>query len=139
MAAHSVPRSTRVSNPLLRIIRASCPRAVCKMRPEPYFRDDKRRHNGFLIIALSVALIGFLFVITVFLTIKPQILEKNIEKSPLLIEYVMFIVPLVFFNLFYSIFDNYYKVLFNAVIGTFLKEVLQRLLILIAVLFISLT
>jgi O-antigen/teichoic acid export membrane protein len=58
-----------------------------------------------------------------------------VEKSKLFSEYVYLLVPLTFFLLFYSILDNFNKLLYNAVFGTFLNDFLQRLIILSIVLF----
>jgi len=98
-----------------------------------YFRDKKERHHGFLFLALLVTTAGFILAMIVFFFIRPVLVEKNLEKSPLVSEYVNYLIPLVAFILYFNILDNYYKVLFNAVIGTFLKELFQRLLILIGI------
>ncbi len=98
-----------------------------------YFRDHKKSHHGFLFIAFMVGLGGFIIIIIAFFLLKPLIISNSIDKSALFIEYLYYIIPLIFFTLFFSILDNYYKVLYNAVRGTFLKEFLQRLLILFSV------
>lgn len=98
-----------------------------------YFRDHKNSHHGFLFIAFIVGLGGFIIIIIAFFLLKPLIISNSIDKSALFVEYLYYIIPLIFFTLFFSILDNYYKVLYNAVRGTFLKEFLQRLLILFSV------
>ena len=98
-----------------------------------YFRDHKKSHHGFLFIAFMVGLGGFIIIIIAFFLLKPLIISNSIDKSALFVEYLYYIIPLIFFTLFFSILDNYYKVLYNAVRGTFLKEFLQRLLILFSV------
>ena len=99
-----------------------------------YFRDKKNKHNGFLFIAAMVAIVGFVLAIIVFLLLKTYILGKGVEKSPLFADYFYYIIPLIFVTLVFTILDNYYKVLFNAVIGVFLKEFFQRIVILIDIL-----
>ena len=98
-----------------------------------YFRDHKKSHHGFLFIAFMVAFGGFIIIIIAFFLLKPIIISNSIDKSALFVEYLYYVIPLIFFTLFFSILDNYYKVLYNAVRGTFLKEFLQRLLILFSV------
>ena len=91
-----------------------------------YFRDDENRHNGFLFIALAVTLIGFILTCVFFIIIEPRLIEKSLEKSPLFADYSFYIIPLIFFTLLFSILDNYYKVLYNVTIGSFLKELFQK-------------
>lgn len=97
----------------------------------PYFRDEKNNHKGFLFLALTTTLIGFLLAAVVFYFLKPYLVASRIEGSSLLADYIDYIIPLIFSIIFFSILDTYYRLLFNAVIGTFLKEFLQRFLILI--------
>lgn len=103
-----------------------------------YFRNPEKKHHGFLYILLLVASFGFILSITVFFILKSSIVQNNIEKSDLLVEYINYIIPLILFTLFFTIFDNYNKVLFNAVFGIFLKEFFQRILILISILLLIL-
>lgn len=101
----------------------------------PYFRDKENNHNGFFLIAILVSIVGFLIIIGVFFIIKPFILSGSIDKSPLLHDYIIYIIPLTFFTLFFNLFDHYNKVLFNATRGTLFKEVYKRLFILVSVAF----
>ncbi len=101
----------------------------------PYFRTSDKQHKGFLLMALAITFIGFLLSLLVFEILKPMIIRNNIKESALLVEYVNYIIPLIFFTLFFNLFDTYSKVLFDAVIGTFMKEFIQRLLIVSSLLF----
>ena len=96
-----------------------------------YFRNYEKKHHGFFHIAVLVSLAGLILSLIFLLSLQPYILGKGEEKSLLFSEYFYFIIPLLIASLFFIVFDNYYKVLFNAVRGTFLKEFLQRILILI--------
>ena len=98
-----------------------------------YFRDFKNKHNGFLFITAIVILIGFVLAIIVFLLLKTYILGKGAERSALFADYFYYIIPLIFVTLLFTTLDNYNKVLFNAVRGIFLKEFLQRIVILLDV------
>jgi O-antigen/teichoic acid export membrane protein len=102
----------------------------------PYFRDYNNKHNGFLFLSLFITLVGFILATIAFFIIKPYIVSKGIEKSPLLAKYINYCIPLIFSYLFFFILDNYYKVLYNATTGFFLKEVLQRFLILVFIIFV---
>lgn len=100
----------------------------------PYFRNEKKGHNGFVFILIIVILIGFLLVTTAFYILKPWIIESNIEKSKIFADYIYLLLPLTLFTLLYNQFDIYNKLLYDAVFGTFLQEFLQRIMILIVTL-----
>ncbi len=99
-----------------------------------YFRNRNKQHNGFFFLLLVVGLSGFLISFIAFKLFKPILIEDSLEKSALLVDYLYYILPLVFFQLFFSLFDNYYKVLYNATFGTFTKEFLLRLMVTICIL-----
>lgn len=99
----------------------------------PAFRESNNRHHGFLFLALMVTLAGFILSWLVFLLIKPAIVANSAEKSALLIGYIHYVVPLTFSVAIFNAFDQYYKMLYNAVIGIALKEVVLRILILASV------
>jgi len=100
----------------------------------PHFRDDEKKHHGFLGLALLVAGIGFLITTLVYLGFHHHIIENAKGKSELFIPYFYYVIPLVFFTLLFGVFDNYYRVLYNAVIGIVYKEIVQRSLVLAAIL-----
>ncbi len=100
----------------------------------PYFRDPGKKHHGFLGLALLVSLAGFILSTGIYLLLKPLFISQASEKSSLFITYFYYVVPLILFTLLFSIFDTYYRVLYNAVKGIVYKEVVQRLLILAAIL-----
>ncbi len=96
----------------------------------PYFRDKEKNHNGFVFIAFMVMLIGFFIFLIVFWLIKPWLVQSNIEKSDLFTNYIGLLIPLTFFTLLFSSLDIFNKLLYNAVLGVFLQEFVQRVLIL---------
>lgn len=101
----------------------------------PHFRDSKNKHHGFLGLSLLVAITGFLLAVVVYLILKPYLLDHSEGKSELFATYFYYVVPLIFFTLLFTMLDNYYRVLFNAVKGIVYKEVVQRLVILAVILF----
>ena len=99
----------------------------------PSFRDPKRKHHGFLGLALLISLVGFILTVAVYLGFHDYIISNVKEKSALFIPYYYLVIPLVFFTLLFSVFDNYYRVLYNAVKGIVYKEVVQRVLMIFSV------
>lgn len=97
----------------------------------PYFRDAKNGHNGFLKIALVFHLVGALLLILLYFLFKPSIINNNLESSPLFVQYLYLLVPMTIAMMAFNFFDNYTKVLYNASIGIFMQEFLQKALILV--------
>lgn len=100
----------------------------------PYFRNKEKGHNGYLFIAFMVMLAGFLLFLLFFWLFKPYLVESNLEKSKMFADYIDLLVPLTFFALIFVQLDIIIKLLYDAVIGMFLQEFLQRFLILLATL-----
>ena len=92
-----------------------------------YFRNKDKNHNGFVFIAVAVGMIGFAVSLISFFILKPYIIESNIEDSPLVIEYIYYLVPLIFFRMFFLILDTYNKMLYDATTGTFLSDLFYRI------------
>ena len=97
----------------------------------PFFRNEAMKHYGFLAMTLLVGLVGFVLTTGLLLIFKPLIIEMNSDKSALFIRYFNYLIVLVFFQIFFSILDTYYSALLNSVHGTFLREVFQRVLIIL--------
>ncbi|MBN2819302.1 MAG: oligosaccharide flippase family protein, partial [Bacteroidales bacterium] len=100
----------------------------------PRFRNKEKGHNGFVFIAFVVMLLGFLLFLVAFWFIQPWLIESNLEKSSLFAEYVNLLVPLTFLALLFSLLDGINKMLYDAVLGVFLNEFVQRILILLLLL-----
>lgn len=95
----------------------------------PYFRDKENGHNGFLFIAFIVMAVGFSLFLVFYFIFSPWLVESNAEKSQLFSQYIYLLVPLTFFTLLYFFLENFNRLLYDAVLGTFLSEFIQRLFI----------
>jgi O-antigen/teichoic acid export membrane protein len=100
----------------------------------PYFRDEKSRHHGYLVLSLGVSLTGFLLSIGVFYLLKPVIIRDSIEQSRLFVDYLNVIPLLILFVLIFNTIDSYNRVMLNASFGTFLKDLFQRIMIFCSIL-----
>ena len=102
-----------------------------------YFRDKEKHHHGFVFLLVTITTAGFLLSTVIYIAARGFLIESSTTKSALFVDYIDYIIPLTFFTAFFNALDHYYKVLYNAVIGIILKEIVQRLFILvITVLFI---
>ncbi len=100
----------------------------------PYFRSEKDRHHGFMMIPVLISSGGFLVMASLFFIFKDFIIAKGSGESLLFARYYNLIIPLVFFSMAFVLLDNYVKVLFNPVKGTFYQEIIKRIFVLIAIL-----
>ena len=92
----------------------------------PYFRDKDKNHNGFLFVSMTIGLIGFIISVVTFFLLKPSIIESNLHKSPLLVEYIWYLVPLIFFRMLFLMLDTYNKMLFDSTTGSILNDFVFR-------------
>jgi O-antigen/teichoic acid export membrane protein len=100
----------------------------------PHFRDGASKHHGFLSLGLLFLFAGSLLVLAYYLLFRERIIENNLEKSVLLSRYVYFIVPFTVATLVYNYFDSLHRVIYDAVIGVFMKEFVFRALNLLLIL-----
>ncbi|MFN8356713.1 MAG: lipopolysaccharide biosynthesis protein [Spirosomataceae bacterium] len=99
----------------------------------PHFRNSKRAHHGFLWLSSLVALAGGVVFVGGLYLLKPLLLQTTASDAQLLAHYFWTLAPLAFFQLGYAVFDNYLRMLYDTVTGTFLKEFLMKLLMLCTV------
>ncbi len=100
----------------------------------PSFRNDDTKHNGFLFLALLYIGLGSVLVLLYYMLFRDRIIANNLEKSTLVVQYAYFIVPFTLVTLLFNLFDSLHKVLYNGVIGIFLKDFIFRILNLILIL-----
>ena len=93
----------------------------------PYFRSPKEGHNGFLFLQTIVGIAGFIIVLIVYFVLRDLLIDRNIEKSALFTDYIDLIIPLILFLLAHTLMDSFNRILYNATLGTFFREIVVRL------------
>lgn len=93
----------------------------------PYFRSPKEGHNGFLFLQTIVGFTGFIVVLIVYFVLRDFLIDRNIEKSALFTDYIDLLIPLILFLLAHTLMDSFNRILYNATLGTFFREVVVRL------------
>ncbi len=93
----------------------------------PEFRSEGKKHNGFVALSILVGFVGFIIMTLIALVFQPLFVSSGVEGSDLLINNYKYVIPLTFFYLFFALFDSYNQMLYNAVLGTFLKEFVLRI------------
>ncbi len=100
----------------------------------PGFRNADTKHNGFLFLSLLYICLGSVLILVYYLIFRQRIIANNLEKSALVAQYAYFIVPFTLATLIFNLFDSLHKVLYNGVIGIFLKDFVFRVLNLVLIL-----
>ncbi len=99
----------------------------------PWFRNPEKKHNGFLALILITGFAGFALTAILLLLLKPVLFGMSVQKSILVARYFDLLFFMIFFQIYFSILDSYYNALYNSVHGTYLKEVFQRILVIILI------
>ncbi len=99
----------------------------------PYFRDKEQQHKGFFFVLSVVLLLGSAVGIVLYYALMPLIIDSSEQDMSLFVSYMFYLLPLIVFRSAFILFDRYYSVLYNTVIGIVLKEFVQRVLILGAI------
>lgn len=99
------------------------------MRFFPYFKDKEKKNNGFFFYLVALPLIGCLIFIPLYILLKDPISAFFSEKSSLFLSYYYWIIPLIFFLVYWSVFETYSNVNMRIVTPKFIREVLVRLLL----------
>ncbi len=100
----------------------------------PYFKDPKTKHHGFILLILLVSLAGIILIALVYYIMKPWLINRNADSSPIFVQYLYLILPVTIFTIIFNQFDAQTRALYYSTTGTFIKEFVQRLLILLIVL-----
>ena len=94
----------------------------------PYFRNENRNHNGYLFILFWVGMTGFALALISYFALHPFAVDAYQDESPLYLDYLVYLIPLVFFTIFFNLFDAYNRVLYDAVSGTFFRDIVFKIL-----------
>lgn len=97
----------------------------------PYFKDEKKKHNGFFFYMLFLPFIGLLIFIPLYLILHTPINDYFSKNSALFINYYYWIIPLILFLLYWIVFECYASLLLKIAIPKFIREVVLRVLLLI--------
>jgi len=100
------------------------------------FKDAGSNHHGFPVIVLIGTLLGCVLSVAFIFIFRSWLLSKY--PNALFEAHFIQLVPLTLASIIYSNLDGYYKGFYNVVLATFLKETLQRVLIVAGTLFVAL-
>ena len=95
----------------------------------PFFKNKEKKHHGFLSFVLLIILLGAGIVSLFFLLFRSNIEHIYESKSPMFIDYYLWVIPLGIGYLLYLVFEVYLRSLFKNVISVFAMDVVLRLVV----------
>lgn len=101
----------------------------------PYFQDSQKSRHKLLALTFLVPLLGFMVFGLLFFILQDNLIQYFSDRSNLFATYNLYLLPLVFFVLFFEVLNSYVRALQDSVTGSFINEVLLRVytIILLAV------
>lgn len=97
----------------------------------PYFKNEQNGHNGFFFYLLLMPTIGALIFIPLYIFLREPISLFFSEESPLFVDYYYWVIPLILFISYWTVFETYSAVQMRIVVPKFIREVLIRILLLV--------
>lgn len=104
----------------------------------PFFRNQAKKHFGFLFANMLIVILGVILFTLIILFSKEIIVQNYSEKSVLFVDYYYAVVPLGISIVFFQLFENHMRGMHENVLPVFLQDVFLRIcttLILLATLF----
>ena len=99
-----------------------------------YFRDKNKKDNGFLFYMVSIPALGFVVLGSLLLIFHEQFAGLFIQKSPLIVDYYYYFIPLIFIVMYYQVFETYSSLQYRIVVPNLLREVLNKFMYLLIIL-----
>ena len=95
----------------------------------PFFKNKENEHHGFLSFSLLIVLLGAGVVSLFFLLFRSNIEHIYESKSPMFLDYYLWVIPLGIGYLLYLVFEVYLRSLFKNVISVLAMDVVLRLVV----------
>ncbi|MEX0680008.1 MAG: oligosaccharide flippase family protein [Balneolales bacterium] len=93
----------------------------------PEFRNQENHHFGYLFIAVTVPLAGFLLLSLAGWFLQTPVIQFYSDESALFGDYYFLLLPLLFFILYFNILESYIRSLLDTVVATFFQDIMLRL------------
>ncbi len=94
----------------------------------PFFNNREKRHHGFFFWSNVLVFAGFLLSTLLFLLLKPFIISKFIDNSPLIVDYYYYLIPAALASVYFQFFEAYLRSLLKTVVPTILNDIFSKLL-----------
>ncbi|MDZ7721161.1 MAG: oligosaccharide flippase family protein [Balneolaceae bacterium] len=96
------------------------------IRYYPFFKKAAPKRHGFLFWIITIPVAGFILFTIIYLLASDTIIQYYRERSPLFVDYYLWVLPLTLFIIYFEVLNNYLRSLRDSTTGSFVNEILQR-------------
>ena len=93
----------------------------------PVFRNESKKHHGFLPLMILFVLVGIAVCTLFTFFFREEIENLYLEKSPDFVNYYVWFIPIGISSVFYFVFEVYLRGLYKNIISVFSNEIILRL------------
>ena len=97
----------------------------------PYYQRSEQSRYRLLTLAFLIPLAGFLLFLVLFFIFRDPLITYYSGRSELIIDFYLYLIPLVFAILFFEVLNSYVRALKDSVTGSVINELLVRLLVIV--------
>jgi O-antigen/teichoic acid export membrane protein len=101
------------------------------LRYFPFFKQVSPERHGLLFWALVVPFGGFLIFTILFFLFDELLIRIYSDRSPLFVDYYLWLLPLTLFVLYFEVLNNYLRSLKDSTSGSLVNEVTQRIFVIL--------
>lgn len=93
----------------------------------PFFKDEEKKHHGFLPFIIRIILWGTILTTILFILFRPFIEKLYIDKSADFVTYYLWVLPIGIGYVFYLLFEAYLRSFYKNILSVFSYEIILRL------------
>jgi O-antigen/teichoic acid export membrane protein len=105
------------------------------LRYFPFFKNADKKEHGLLFWALVIPFLGFILFTVIFLLFDDLLIRFYSDRSPLFVDFYLWVLPLTLAILYFEVLNNYLRSLKDSLTGSFVNEITQRIF---AIIFLAL-
>src|SRR5690625_1107797 len=95
----------------------------------PLFRQLGGKQNGLLFLTVTIPLAGFFIFTILFLILRDPLTDWYSESSPLVTDFLLYILPITLFILYFDLLNSYLRSLYDSVTGILTSDILLRIMV----------
>ncbi|MEQ8625577.1 MAG: oligosaccharide flippase family protein [Vicingaceae bacterium] len=99
----------------------------------PYFKDDPKKEGSFIFFILSITISGFLLAMILLFFCRNLIISSFIKESPLIIDYLIYLVPISFLMVVRNVGDTLARARYRITVPKIFREMVYRVLVVLLI------
>ncbi len=92
----------------------------------PVFERSGKKQHSLLFLSLIIPLAGFLVFSLIFWLFRDFLIDFYIDRSPLFVDFYIYILPLTLFILYFEVLNSYLRSLRDSITGSMISEIVLR-------------